>query len=91
MRGIGAGLVMFLLAGCAAVHHRKVGGGDVIALKKQGLSDEEILKEVRSPEVMLTLTDDNVIALVSEGFSEEMINALLALARDVDSGRHHRD
>lgn len=89
MRLTCAGLVVLLLAGCATSQHRKVGGGDVIALKKQGLSDQQILVQVRSPDVRLTLTDDDVVALVSEGFSEETINALLALARDVDPGRHH--
>jgi len=88
MRHLCAALVLSVLAACAHSHQR-VGGADVIALKKQGLSDREILRQVRSPDVMLTLTDDDVVSLVSAGFTEETINALLALARDVDPGRHH--
>lgn len=81
-------LALAILAGCAHAH-RKVGGNDVIAMRREGLSDQEILRQVRSPEVRLMLTDDDVVALVSEGFTEETINALLAQARDVDPGRHH--
>lgn len=88
MRMVCLGLALAILAGCAE-SHRRVNGSDVIAMKKEGLADGEIVRRVEAPDVKLMLTDDDVVALVAAGFSEETINALLKRARDTEHKRHH--
>ncbi len=88
MRGMAAGILLILFLGCAH-GHTKVGASDVIAMKERGLSDTQIIREVEREDVVLTLTDDDVVALVAAGFNQEVINALLERARDVGSSGHH--
>jgi len=89
MRGIVAALLLTLFVGCAHGHTR-VGAADVMAMKERGLSDSQIVREVEREDVVLTLTDNDVVALVAAGFTEETINALLARAGDVGAkGRRH--
>ena len=88
MRGAAAGMLLILFLGCAH-GHTKVGASGVIGMKERGLSDAQIIGEVERKDVVLTLTDDDVVALVAAGFTQETINALLERARDVGSSGHH--
>jgi hypothetical protein len=88
MRMVCMGLALAILVGCAE-SHRRVNGTDVIAMKKQGLSDPEIIRHVEAADVKLMLTDDDVVSLIGAGFTEETINALLKRARDIEHKGHH--
>jgi len=88
MRIMCAALALAIVSGCAQ-ERRRIGSSDVIAMKRDGLSDAEILRQVEAKDLALMLTDDDVVALIGAGFSEETINALLARARDIERKRHH--
>ena len=88
MRWVSAGVMAALLAGCAH-SHLKLSSGELIAMKEKGLSEDRILQEAARENVVLTLTDDDLVSLVAAGFSQEAIDALLAGARDVGASGHH--
>jgi hypothetical protein len=88
MRTISAAVAIFVLVGCGHAQ-RRIGRREIYDMKKQGLTEQQILRQVEVKEVVLTITDDDVVALLEAGFSEETINALLARARDVQSSKHH--
>ncbi len=88
MRVLCAALAVSILAGCADAH-RKVGRQEILDMKKQGLSDAQIIRSVEAKDVVLTITDDDVVALLEAGFSEETVNALLARARDIQPSKPH--
>ncbi len=87
MRWMRAGLIAALLAGCAH-GHEKMNSGELIAMKEKGFSEDRILREAVREDVVLMLTEDDLISLVAAGFSQETINALLANARDFEAKGH---
>ena len=87
MRWICGGVMAVMLSACAH-GHTKMGASDVIAMKEKGFSESRIIKEVEKEDVVLTLTDDDIVSLVGAGLSQEVIDALLARARDVGTSGH---
>ena len=87
MRWISGGVAAVMLSACGHAH-TKMGASDVIAMKEEGFSDSRIIKEVEKEDVVLTLTDDDIVSLVVAGLSQEVIDALLARARDVGTIGH---
>ena len=87
MRWVCAGVMAALLAGCAR-SQMKMSSGELIAMKEKGLSEDRILKEAARVDVVLMLTEDDLISLIAAGFSQEAINGLLTSARDFGASGH---
>lgn len=87
MKEVVLGLVLVVLAACAHAH-QELGRSDLIAMKKQGIAEPEILRKAQSDDVELTLSSDDVVSLVDAGFSHETINALLARAKEGHGHSH---
>ena len=87
MRLVFVGVVVALLAGCTH-SQMKMSSGELIDMKEQGLSEDRILKEATRVDVVLMLTEDDLISLIAAGFSQETINGLLESARDFAANGH---
>ena len=89
MRTIAAGILVGFLAGCAHGGHRHLEAADVIDMKKQGMTDAQIVQEVEGNGVSLTLSDRDVVKLVAAGFSQETINEFLKVAEKDEAEHGH--
>jgi hypothetical protein len=61
---------------------------DILELKRAGLSDELILKRVRSENVNYQLTTADVVELRTAGLSEAILEAMLRSGQAQPSARH---
>ena len=76
MRWICGGVMAVMLSACSH-GHTKMGASEVIAMKEQGFSETRIIKEVEKEDVVLTLTDEDIVSLVAAGHSSGDVRAYL--------------
>lgn len=81
MRLVLAAAVLGLVAGCSH-EYRSFKSEDIVLLKREGLSDEDVLRRVREPDAVLFLTAEDAPSLRDAGMRENYVNALLSLAAE---------